>query len=408
MTDAIGNSFPIIVLPLYIGSAAFAGGAFGLDEALITGIVISAFGFVNVVGQPFAGRLSDRTGRRRAFILLGLGLLAGANLAYSPVGSYTGLLAVRLLQGLGVALTIPSTIALVNDVATQATRGGNMGVFNTFRLLGYGIGPILAGAVVHSGPYALGGWEVTGINAALYTAGIAVAISFLLVVVFIDDPEGYDTDAADDLDLAILGHEEESLLDPIFTLGLASLFMASGIALIAPLETQINEHPDQTAALYGIEFAAFTLQVLLQTPIGAASDRRGRKRFIVWGLALLAPTTLAQGFVVEPWQMLLVRALQGIAGAMVFAPAFAPAGDLAKRSQSGTTLSVLTVAFSLGAAIGPLIAGYLIGFGYVVPFAFGGGMAALGALLVYSQVKETVTRDSESRQSNAGDATPQD
>jgi MFS family permease len=97
MTDAIGNSFPIIVLPLYIGSAAFAGGAFGLDEALITGIVISAFGFVNVVGQPFAGRLSDRTGRRRAFILLGLGLLAGANLAYSPVGSYTGLLAVRLL-----------------------------------------------------------------------------------------------------------------------------------------------------------------------------------------------------------------------------------------------------------------------------------------------------------------------
>jgi MFS family permease len=123
---------------------------------------------------------------------------------------------------------------------------------------------------------------------------------------------------------------------------------------------------------------------------------------------LLAPTTLAQGFVVEPWQMLLIRALQGIAGAMVFAPAFALAGDLAKRSQSGTTLSVLTVAFSLGAAIGPLIAGYLIGFGYVVPFAFGGGMAALGALLVYSQVKETVTRDSESRQSNAGDATPQD
>jgi MFS family permease len=106
--------------------------------------------------------------------------------------------------------------------------------------------------------------------------------------------------------------------------------------------------------------------------------------------------------------MLLVRALQGIAGAMVFAPAFALAGDLTKRSQSGTTLSVLTVAFSLGAAIGPLIAGYLIGFGYVVPFAFGGGMAALGALLVYSQVEETVTRDSESRQSNAGDATPQD
>ena len=47
------------------------------------------------------------------------------------------------------------------------------------------------------------------------------------------------------------------------------------------------------------------------------------------------------------------------------------------------------MAFTLGTAIGPLLAGYLISFGYVVPFAFGAVLSALGALLVYSQVEET-------------------
>ena len=61
MTDAIGNSFPIIVLPIYIGTAAFAGGAFGLNEALITGIVISAFGFVNSSANRSPG--GSRIGR---------------------------------------------------------------------------------------------------------------------------------------------------------------------------------------------------------------------------------------------------------------------------------------------------------------------------------------------------------
>lgn len=407
MADAIGNSFPIIILPLYIASGTITSGSLGLDEAFVTGVIISAFGFVNVIGQPLAGRFSDRTGRRRAFILLGLALLAIANFAYSLAGSYTALLAVRALQGIGVAFTIPSTIALVNDVSTQATRGGSMGVFNTFRLIGYGGGPLLAGAIVHAGPYSFAGWQATGIEAALYIAAIAVAVSFLLVTLFIEDPEGYDAEAADDFDLAVFDHNSEHLLDPVFTLGLASLCMAVGIALIAPLETYINEHLNQTALLYSVEFAAFTLaQVLLQSPIGSASDEYGRKPFIVWGLALLAPTTLVQGLVVAPWQMIVARLLQGVAGAMVFAPAFALAGDLADKSQSGTTLSVLTVAFSLGAAIGPLLAGYLVGFGYAVPFAFGGLMAAIGAVLVYAQVEETVTR--EETPQRTGEATPQD
>lgn len=53
------------------------------------------------------------------------------------------------------------------------------------------------------------------------------------------------------------------------------------------------------------------------------------------------------------------------------------------------------MAFTLGTAIGPLIAGSLVRFGYVVPFAFGAVLAGLGAALVFSQVEETLTTRSE-------------
>jgi MFS family permease len=89
--------------------------------------------------------------------------------------------------------------------------------------------------------------------------------------------------------------------------------------------------------------------------------------------------------------MFLARFVQGIAGAMVFAPALALAGDLAPEGQSGSTLSVLTMAFGFGVAFGPLLSGFLVAFGFVVPFAFGATLAGVGALLVWSQVEDTIT-----------------
>jgi len=76
--------------------------------------------------------------------------------------------------------------------------------------------------------------------------------------------------------------------------------------------------------------------------------------------------------------------------ALVFAPALALAGDLAGEGESGTTLSVLTMAFGLGTAIGPLSSGLLYRFGYAAPFAFGAALAAVNVALVYTQVEETV------------------
>lgn len=71
MADALGNSFLIIVLPGYIASGqvdvtGLVGGRVPLlgevTVPLLVGIVLSLFGLLNSLGQPFTGRLSDRTG----------------------------------------------------------------------------------------------------------------------------------------------------------------------------------------------------------------------------------------------------------------------------------------------------------------------------------------------------------
>lgn len=389
--DAVGNSFLIVVLPLYIASGVVSGGTFGLAESLITGIILSAYGLFNSALQPFTGRLTDSIGRRKPFVLIGLAVLAVANFSYSIGGSYWALLAIRAAQGVGVAFTITASIALVNELATDTTRGGNMGTYNTFRLLGFGVGPIAAGTVVNGGPYTIGGVGMSGFDAAFYIAAASAAISFLLVTVLVRDPDIKRTDSSESTSIAILDHESDGLLDPVFTLGVASLFMAIGIALLSAIEPSVNTHLNQGATLFGIEFAAFVLvQVLVQTPIGRASDRYGRRPFILAGLVVLAPATVVQGLVVEPWQMIAARSLQGLAAAMVFAPALALAGDLAREGTSGTQLSVLTMAFGLGTALGPLASGFLIRYGYSIPFVFGGLLACLGIVLVYTQVQETI------------------
>lgn len=391
MADAIGNSFLIVVLPLYIASGAVGGETFGLTEVAVTGIVLSLFGFLNSFTQPFTGRLSDRTGKRKVFILFGLGVLAASNLAYAFVGGYLSLVVIRALQGVGVAFTIPCTIALVNELADAETRGGNMGVFNTFRLLGFGAGPIAAGSVVHAGPYDLGSLSVSGFDAAFYFASFTALVSFVLVTLLVNDPAETQASAGDDLSIAVLARDDEHALDPVFTLGLASFFMAVAIALLATIEQIINARFDQGPTMFGFQFAAFVLaQVALQAPIGRASDRYGRRPFLLGGLALLIPATAVIGFVATSWGLLGARLLQGVAGAMVFAPGFALAGDLAKKGQSGTQLSILTMSFGLGTAFGPLTSGFLVRYGFPAPFVFGAALAAVGLVLVYTQVEETV------------------
>jgi len=413
MADALGNSFLIIVLPLYIasGEVTLSGIAgteilgFVLREETLIGLVLSLFGLLNSFGQPFTGRLSDRTGRRRVFVLTGLVLFGVGSAAYPFFTSYWSILAARAFQGLGAAFTIPATIALVNDyAASDSERGGNFGVFNTFRLIGFGFGPIIAGVVITGGlgaegvvSYTVGGLSVSGFNAAFAVAVAGAALSFVLVALLIEDPPAADDAASKNVSVAVLDPDGNGL-DPVFVLGVGTFLMATTIALFATLEGPIRTRLDESTFMFSVQFAAVVIaNIMLQVPVGRASDRFGRRPFVVAGFAVLVPSVYAQGIVLDPWLMLGARFVQGIAVALVFAPSLALAGDLAGDRGSGTTLSVLTMAFGLGVAVGPLASGVLYNLGgFSTPFTVGAALA-VGALgLTYWQVEETLSVDPES------------
>ena len=409
MVGAAGNSFLIVVLPLYITSdvvdiegllgaeIGIGAAAVTLTEPLLIGVVLSLFGFLNSLSQPFTGRLSDRVGKRRPFVLAGILLLGTASGLYTIATSYPALVALRAIQGLGAALIIPATVALVNEyAASDADRGGNFGVYNTFRLIGFGFGPVLAGAVVARGPYdlsAVGLPVLDGFDAAFVAACAGAYLSFTLVFLLVRDAD-VEAEAGDDVSIRVRG--EDRLLDPVFTLGLATVAMGACIALFATLQNQVNVRLDQPPVWFGAQFAAVTIaNVVFQVPVGRASDRIGRRPFLLAGFVILVPTTLLQGIVTEPALMMLVRLGQGIAVACVFAPSLALAGDLAREGESGTTLSVLTMGFGFGVALGPLASGWLYGFGFVVPFAVGAAAAAVALVAVFTQVEETLNTGDE-------------
>lgn len=399
MADAVGNSFLIIVLPLYVASHTVEGNVFGAPSSVIAGLVLALFGLASSIAQPLAGRLSDRLGRRKILVVGGLVAFGVTNVAFVMATAYWHLFVLRVLQGIAAAFTITASLAIVNELSHSWSRGGNMGVYNSFRLVGFGAGPLLASVLLAAGPLSLpGGTEVTGFEATFAVAGAAALLGAVLVGRFVEDPEGTGPTSRR-LALRIWDRAGNWGLDTIFALGVASLIMAVCMALLSAIEPEVNARLGQGPVLFSVEFVALiAVLAVLQPVVGRASDRLGRKPFILIGMLALIPTTLLQGMVRAPWEMILVRGLQGVAGAMIFAPALALAGDHAERGQSGAQLSVLTVSFGLGIAGGQLVAGVFVQLGFVVPFAFGSGLAGLGVLLVLTQVDEREERASEAAQ----------
>ncbi|MEL6344027.1 MAG: MFS transporter [Myxococcota bacterium] len=381
MADAVGNSFLIIVLPLFIVERSVNG--FGFGPEAFTGLVLGVFGVVNSATQPFAGRLSDRTGQRKALVIGGLVLLACANAALAFVEDAGWLLVIRALQGFSAAFTITSSVAMVNEFSTRAQRGRNMGTYNGFRLLGFGVGPIAAGLLIEGGPYPINGVLLTGFDMAFAVATASAVLGAVLVVALVERSPAKTATA---VRRQVGGW---SFPRSVWILGVATLTLSCCIALLASLEATVNTRLQQGAFMFSIQFTTLiAMLTVFQPVVGRLSDTYGRRPFVLWGLIALIPTTIGQGLVETSAQLILARALQGIAGAAVFSPALALAGDLAEEGRSGVTLSVLTMSFGLGIAFGQFLSGFLGSYAFWLPFAVGGGMATVAAALTALFVQE--------------------
>jgi MFS family permease len=171
-----------------------------------------------------------------------------------------------------------------------------------------------------------------------------------------------------------------------------TIVLACSLSMISALENEFNDRLSQTALGFGVAFSALTLsRLFVQIPIGRLSDRIGRKGLIVGGLVAMAPITVLFGYVTSTEQLVGLRLLQGVATAGVAAPAFALAGDLARKGGEGKEMSFLTMGFGLGMGLGPLIAGGLAGYvSFKTPFYVVAVFCLIAAAWVWRWAEESI------------------
>ncbi|WIB35660.1 MFS transporter [Curtobacterium sp. MCJR17_043] len=113
------------------------------------------------------GKLGDRFGRRRMY-LIGVVAFALASVAIGLVGTATGVIVFRAVQGLSAALLMPQTLALLRATFPKERFGVAVGVWGGASSVAIAAGPIVAGVLV-----AALGWEsVFFVNAPIALIGL--------------------------------------------------------------------------------------------------------------------------------------------------------------------------------------------------------------------------------------------
>ncbi|MDQ3751836.1 MAG: MFS transporter [Actinomycetota bacterium] len=110
------------------------------------GAVASIYPAVWGVGQLLTGALSDRLGRRLP-VAVGMWTQALALLCFWAGDGFAQMMGAAVLLGLGTALTYPTLLAAVGDLAAPSWRAAAVGVYRTWRDGGYVVGAIAAGVL---------------------------------------------------------------------------------------------------------------------------------------------------------------------------------------------------------------------------------------------------------------------
>ena len=143
------------------------------------------------------GSLGDRFGRRRIFCA-GVAVFALASIGCGLAQSVSQLIVARAAQGIGGALLVPGSLAIISASFDGAKRGQAIGTWSAFTAITASIGPIL------------GGWLIEQVSwRAVFFINVPLALIVLMISLW-HVPESRDDDANTKLDwlgsaLATLG-----------------------------------------------------------------------------------------------------------------------------------------------------------------------------------------------------------
>jgi MFS family permease len=388
---------------------AFVGAMVGMERSILPALAeeefhlvartailsfIVVFGVTKALTNYFAGRFSDRFGRK---VVLVAGWLVAAPVPFALMWapSWSWILVANVLLGVSQGLTWSTTVIMKIDLAGPRNRGLAMGL-NEFA--GY-----FAVALAALGT----GWIAArhGLRPEPFILGIAfVIVGLVLSVVLVREtkhhvaaesrlagelpPEGVPTARevfwrTSLLDKNLSSVSQAGLVNNLndgMAWGLFPLLFASAGMSLREIGTLAAIYP----AVWGLG----------QLFTGAWSDRIGRKGLIVTGMWVQAGgigvIALSEGF----WGFASGAVLLGAGTAMVYPTLLAAIGDVAHPTWRASSVGVYRLWRDLGYAVGALLAG-------AVADVFGLGAAAwtIAALTLASggvvafRMKETHVRD---------------
>ena len=153
-------------------------------------------------------------------------------------------------------------------------------------------------------------------------------------------------------------------------------------SVAVPVLPDLSRRLGASPTMIGLLFASFGLTLLtVSIPMGAVSDRVGRKRPMVGGLIALAAATLlfayADGL---PW-LFAARLVQGAADAVTWVVGFALIADRFGPEERGRVSGIVMSGTSVAFMVGPSIGGWMYETGGIrAPFLLVAGLAVAGAL----------------------------
>jgi EmrB/QacA subfamily drug resistance transporter len=143
----------------------------------VTGLewIVSSYLLVLAGLLLVGGRVADVYGRRRVF-LVGLAIFTLSSLTAGLAGSGGVLIGARAVQGLGAALLMPATLAIITHAFTDAReRTMAIGVWGAIGALGLGLGPVIGGLISQHVHW---GW-IFLINVPLGVITFAIGLPFI-------------------------------------------------------------------------------------------------------------------------------------------------------------------------------------------------------------------------------------
>lgn len=307
------------------------------------GLIVGAYSAVNLLGNLGAGMWIDRIGRKTPMVL-GLFIVALVLALYPFARDPNQLLLIRLAHGLGAAFVSPASLALIGDHAQPGARGKAMAFYGAAIGLTTLVAPPLSGIMR----------DRLGFASVFAMLALAMALTAVLSAFLVS--ENYSK--ANSEPGASMRWLLNRRLSVSYTSAFCLLFALGLLIVFLPL---IAQDLGLSSAQTGMLFASFALSAILVMllPIGRISDRWGRQKPIVLGLAIIVGALALMPVFNAAFALYALMFVYGIGFGILFPAMAALIGDELPAHARGIGAGIFTAVFSLGATVGTVSVGAL-------------------------------------------------